>query len=496
MANLFDELKRRKVFRVAVFYTAAAWVLMQVADVVLPALRLPDWTVTVVVVTLIAGLPVAIIVAWIFDWTPTGIQRDSRDIAADRPEPTERYLSDSLLDRLAGKEKSLAVLPFSNLSGDPEQEYFSDGLVDDIITDLSLIPGLLVISRHSTFTYKGTAADARAVGRELNVNYVLQGSVRRSGDQLRVTAQLVECATGENIWSKRYDRNIEDIFKLQDDLTSEIVTAMDVELVSGEQGRYQRQRYRSEKAGEALYRGIYHHHQFERTAMNAARRYYEELIELEPDSVLGYVWLVSAWSFALLVRWASPEKALPIMKENIDKALAIDANDPQALIGDTYYSVLCGDLDHGLEAAGKAVQVAPSVEEAWFALGWAQMLDGATNSAIRCLERSARLCPVMRRVHWGVLGTAYRNAGRYEEAIETFKGCIRRFPDFVYGHSGLAVAYGLNGDDELAAREVAEVLRQDPTYTIERFTNPNLYRDKSIMDVSAEALRKAGMPES
>jgi adenylate cyclase len=479
-----------------VFYTAAAWVMMQVADVVLPALRLPEWTVTVAVVALIAGLPVAVIFAWIFDWTPTGIQRDSRDVSADRAEQTEKYPSDSLLDRLAGKEKTLAVLPFSNLSGDPEQEYFSDGLVDDIITDLSLMPGLLVISRHSTFTYKGKAVDVRAVGQELNVNYVLQGSVRRSGHQLRVTAQLVDCAIGENIWSKRYNRDIEDIFKLQDDLTGEIVTAMDVKLVSGEQGLYRRQRYRSAKAGDALYQGIYHHNQFERAAMNTARRYFKELIELEPDSVLGYGWMVNAWAFALVVQWATPEKALPLMKENIDKALAIDINDPQALIGDTYYSVICGDLDHALEAAGNAVQIAPSFEEAWFALGWAQMLDGATNSAIRCLERSARLCPIMRTVHWGVLGTAYRNAGRYEEAIEVFKGCIRRFPDFIYGHSGLAVAYALNGDDDLAAREVAEVLRQDPTYTIERFVNPNLYRDKSIMDVSAEALRKAGMPES
>jgi adenylate cyclase len=495
MDNLFSELKRRKVFRVAAFYAAAAWVLMQIADVVLPALRFPDWTVTVVVIALIVGLPVAVTVAWIFDWTPAGLKRDSHDIDSNPIGSTEKYPSDSLLDRLAGHEKTLAVLPFSNLSGDPEQEYFSDGLVDDIITDLSLIPGLLVISRHSTFTYKGKAVDVRVVGRDLKVNYLLQGSVRRSDDRLRVTAQLVECMTGENIWSKRYNRNSEDIFKLQDDLTSEIVTAMDVELVSGEQGRYQRKRYRSEKAGEALYRGIFHHYKFERDAVNTARRYYEELIELEPDSVLGYVWLVSAWTFALIVRWATPEKALPIMKENIDKALAIDASDPQALIGDTYYSVLCGDLDHALEAANKAVQVAPSIEEAWFALGWSQMLDGATNSAIRCLERSARLCPVVRTVNWGVLGTAYRNAGRYEESIETFKGCIRRFPDFIYGHTGLAVAYGLSGDDELAAKEVAEVLRQDPTYTIERFTNPNLYRDKSIMESSARVLQKAGMPE-
>lgn len=124
------------------------------------------------------------------------------------------------------------------------------------------------------------------------------------------------------------------------------------------------------------------------------------------------------------------------------------------------------------------------------------MLDGASDSAIRCLERSARLCPVMRMIHWGVLGTAYRNAGRYQDSIEAFKSCIRRFPDFIFGHSGLAVAYSLNGDNELAANEVAEVLRQDPTYTVERFTNPNLYRDNAIMEISAKALREAGMPES
>lgn len=361
--------------------------------------------------------------------------------------------------------------------------------------DLSLIPGLLVISRNSSFTFKGASIDVRRVAEELNVNFILQGSIRRSGDHLRVAAQLVEAATAKVIWSKRYDRDIADVFAMQDDLAGEIVTAMDVELVSGEQGKLRRSKRLTPEVAEVLYKGMYCFYKYEQSANVTARKYFDRLVQLEPDSILGYVWLINAWTFALIVSWEEAGLALKNLRENVDKALSIDGADPQAPVGDAYYRVLTGDLNRAQQSAEKAVQVAPNAEEAYRALGWVQMLSGDAKSAVRSIERSARLCPVMNSVHWGILATAYRNAGRYEEAIETFKSCLRRFPDFVFAHAGLAVAYSFAGEDDLAKREVMEVLRQDSAYSVARFITPDLYRDKSVMAASADALRKSGLPE-
>ena len=179
------------------------------------------------------------------------------------------------------------MLPFDNLSDDPQQEYFSDGLTEDIITDLSLIPGLFVIARNSSHTYKGKSTDVRQVGQELGVHYVLEGSVRKSGNRVRVTAQLIEAASGHHLWAKRYDRNLEDVFSLQDELTNEIVTALDVELISGERGKHQRNRFTNPEAGEALYRGIAQFNIFSETSDAQARVHFEKFTQLEPDSTLG-----------------------------------------------------------------------------------------------------------------------------------------------------------------------------------------------------------------
>lgn len=245
------------------------------------------------------------------------------------------------------RERSLAVLPFKNLSPDPEQEYFCDGLVDDITTELSRIPQFMVISRNSSFAYKGSSAGVRDVAQDLAVNFVLHGSVRRSGDRARVSVMLVEAASGKTIWAKKYDRDIVDSFALQDELTAEIVTALDVELISGETGRLTRTRYRSAEAGEVLYKGMFEYHKFERSAGRVAREYFEEFVRLEPESVLGYVWLAKLWTLVFILGWEPPETATQQLRKCVDRSLSIDANDPDALVADAYHKVLMGDLEGG-----------------------------------------------------------------------------------------------------------------------------------------------------
>ena len=392
-------------------------------------------------------------------------------------------------------ERSIAVLPFVNMSADPEQEYFCDGLVEDLTAELAHIPQLFVVSRNASFSFKGSAESRRHIAGQLGVNYVLHGSVRKAGDRIRVTAMLEEARTSRTVWSNKYDRSDEDVFGVQDELTAEIITALDVELLSGAQGRHRRSRFRSAQAGRLLYRGMYEHYRFDRAATLKAREYFEEFIELEPDSILGYVWLIQSWTFAIIVAWERPEVALPRLKNWIARSLAIDPDDAHALTGDAQFRTLSGDLDGALESLDRAVARMPNSDEAWFIRGWVQMLRGESDEAVRSLEHAMRLCPTVSAVKLGVLGTALRNAGRYSEAIQTFRRCIEQHPEFLHAHTSMAVVYGMLGDLESARREVAHTLKVDPTYSIRRFVSPNLYRDKSVMERCADALRQAGLPE-
>jgi adenylate cyclase len=306
---------------------------------------------------------------------------------------------------------------------------------------------------------------------------------------------LEDARTSRTVWSNRYDRSDEDLFGVQDELTAAIITALDVELLSGAQGLHRRSRFRTPQAGALLYRGIYEHYKFDRAAALNARKHFEEFIELEPGSILGYVWLAQSWGFALIVAWERPDVALPRLKEWIARSLAIDPDDAHALTGDAQYRTLSGDLDGALESADRAVARMPNFDEAWFVRGWVQMLRGESDEAVRSLEHAMRLCPTVNSIKLGVLGTALRNAGRHQEAIQVFRRCLEQNPEFLFAHAGMAVVFSMQGDLESARREVARALKSDPTYSIRRFISPNLYRDKSVMEHCADALRRAGMPE-
>lgn len=395
----------------------------------------------------------------------------------------------------AAREVSLAVLPFSDLSSEADQQYFADGLVDDITTDLAQIPHLLVVSRKSSFTYRDSSEDMTEIASALGVTHLLSGTVRRRGNSLRVNARLTDGRDGGNVWSRRFDREASDLFAIQDDIAEEIVTALDVELVSGEQGRLRRRTLLGAEAREALYKGMYYFYQYERAASAKARRHFQDVIDLEPDSVPGYSWMVQAWSFALVVRWEPPEVAIGKLAEYVQKSLAIDENDAQALIGNAYYLSLSGDLDGAGRFCARAVEAAPYLDEAHSAWGWVLNLNGDPATAVRYLESSVRLCPVQSATQFGVLATAYRNVGRFQDSIDAFEKCIARYPDFVFAYTGMAVSYGMMGDNERARDAVQKALGLDPEYTVQAFVTPNFYRDSTVMDACAEVLRAAGMPE-
>lgn len=495
--SFWEEIKRRKVGRVAVAYSVVAWLLVEVVVTVEAPLNLPGWIDTFVIVLVMVGFPLALILSWAYDLTPTGIKRTKHLESSDEiSRESTAAVSQGQESPLNVLPCSLAVLPFTNMSDDPEQEYFSDGLTEDIITDLSLIPGLFVIARNSTFTYKGKSVDVRRLGEEMGVRYVLEGSVRKSTSQVRVTAQLIEAASGHPLWAKRYDRDLEDVFAVQDELTKEIVTALDVELVSGERGRHQRSRVKNPEAREALYRGMAKFYKFDRASLAQAKMFFEQFTRLEPDSILGYVWQAQMCQIEIFLGPSEDKDAsLKDMEMFVAKALNIDDRDPLALGHAGMYQLFLGNHDQSIAFAKQALAEAPGMDSPYYSLGWFQMFNETPLEGIENLKRAMRLSPIVTAPRSSILGTAYRNAGQLKLAVATLENTVKRFPAFISARVALTSCYVLMGKERKAKKEAREILRRDPAYTISRYTTPNLYRNKETMEKWAESLRKAGIPD-
>jgi len=495
--SFWEEIKRRKVVRVAVAYSVVAWVLVEIAVTVEAPLGLPGWLDTFVIVLVAIGFPLALVLSWAYDLTPTGIERtkhvESPDEISQISTAAASQEQESPLNVLP---YSLAVLPFANMSDDPEQEYFSDGLTEDIITELSLIPGVFVIARNSSFSYKGKSGDLRRLAGEMGVRYVLEGSVRKSGNEVRVTAQLVEAASGHHLWAKKYDRDLEDVFAVQDELTKEIVTALDVELVSGERGRHQRDRVKNPEAREVLYRGMAKFYKFDETSHAQVKIFFEQFTRLEPDSILGYVWQAQMCQIEIFMGWSEDkDSSLKNMEVLIAKALKIDDRDPLALGHAGMHQLFLGNHDQSIVFAKQALAEAPGMDSPYYSLGWFQMFNDTPLKGIENLKRAMRLSPIVTAPRSTILGTAYRNAGQLELAVATLENTVSRFPAFISGRVALASCYVLIGKEHEAKQEAREILRRDPAYTIARYTTPNLYRNKETMGKWAEALRVAGIPD-
>jgi adenylate cyclase len=440
------------------------------------------------------------VLAWAFELTPEGLklEEDSKKItdAGDQAE-AQQIAPPVQTDTLAeAPEYSIAVLPFENMSDDSEQEYFSDGLTEDIITDLSLIPGLFVIARNSTFTYKDKAVDMRLLGQEMGVRYVLEGSVRNSGNQVRISAQLIEAASGHHLWAKKYDRALEDVFAVQDELTGEIVTALDVELVTGERGRHQRNCVKNPEARETLYRGMAQFHKFNETSHAQAKMFFEQFTRLEPDSILGYAWQAQLCQIEIFMGWSEDKhSSLENMGSFLGRALKIDNKDPLALGHAGMHQLFLGNHDQAIAFAKQALAEAPGMDSPYYSLGWFQMFNGTPLEGIENLKRAIRLSPMVTAPRSSILGTAYRNAGQLDLAVAMLENTVISSPAFISARVALASCYALMGKEQEAKQEAQEILRRDPTYTITRYTTPNLYRNKETMEKWAESLRTAGIPD-
>jgi TolB-like protein len=390
---------------------------------------------------------------------------------------------------------SIVVLPFANLSGDPEQAYFSDGITEDIITDLSKISGLFVIARNSAFTYKGKAVKVQEVIRELGVRHLLQGSVRKAGNRVRISAQLIDGITGGHLWAERYDRDLTDIFAVQDEVTREIVAALAVNLTQSEKRRLKRKSTDDLEAYEYYVRGRQQAWRHNREANERARKLLQRALKRDPSFAGAQAVLAYTHQLDYVNQWREPpEASLKLLHDIAQRAVALDDDDPDAHFVLGLAHLWLRQLDRAISEAQRALALDPNFANAYALLGLVLHYAGRSQEAFEPLARGMRLDPHYTDMFLHILGQAHFGLGRYDDAIAALKRRIIRNPDTDASRILLAAAYGHLGRVEEARTQWDEALRFNPAYSLEHRRRILPYKDPADFERIVEGLRKAGLP--
>ncbi len=393
---------------------------------------------------------------------------------------------------------SIAVLPFDNLSGDPEQVYFVDGIVEDIITELSRFPYILVIARTTSFTYKGKSVDIRQVGHELGVRYVLEGSVRRIGDRVRITAQLIEAATGSHIWAERYDRNLEDIFSVQDEITAQVVGSIHPELYAAEMRRSRQRPAESLDVWNFAVRGRWHVLRLTREDNAEAKRLFGKALELEPNYVPALAFLVYCHICDVLFGWSeAPPQSITEARRLARQAASLEENDPwvQCALGLTEF--IAKNPDTAIAHYRKAIELNPNFALAYGYLSLQLSYAGEAEDAIEAGHKAIRLSPRdPERFHFNAaISNALFVAERYEEAVTWANMVMAERPETPAGHRALAASLAQLGKIEEARRAMDDLLSITPGVTATLLKNIVYFKKPADFDRYIAALCKAGLPE-
>ncbi len=463
-----------RVYRMRVGPDAAA---LGVSKEKKPALKRWQWAALAAMVVLILGVAAV----WQFYARSPSVEPASKEkMAFPLPE-----------------KPSIAVLAFDNMGGDPEQEYFSDGLAENIITQLSQIHSLFVISRNSSFTYKGKPVKINQVAEELGVRYVLEGSVQRAENRVRVTAQLIDASTGRHLWADRYDRELTDIFAIQDEITRNIITEMAVTLGEGEHERLMQKQTQNVEAWTTYRRGLKQFRQFTKEANLKARELSEKAISLEPEYSVAYSLL--GWTYALPVRMGrskSPKEDLKRAEELVKKAKDLDTNnqDAQDLLG--FICVLRGQYDRAIQEGQRAVELAPNNSDTHALLSLSFLFNGQPDEAVAAMLKAMRLAPFYPRWFLFSLARSYFVAGQYEEAETAFKHYLKKDLQHFRAHAWLAVNYSVLGRDAEARTQVEQALRINPTFCVEEWRKAfTPWKNREEVERILDIAHKAGIPE-
>ena len=393
---------------------------------------------------------------------------------------------------------SLAVLPFTNMSGDAEQEYFVDGLVDDITTALARVSWFFVIARNSSFTYKGRAADVRQVGRELGVRYVLEGSVRRAGNRVRITGQLVDATSAAHLWADRFEGDLEDIFDLQDKITASVAGAIEPKLLQAEILRARTKPTESLSAYDLYLRALGMLYEYTETSTAAVQVLLDQAIAADPHYAAAYA--LAAWCLNGRVEhgWSADEASWARAVRLARLALEHGRDDPFALaVGGLVIAMRGGHVAEGLAHIEHALKLNPNAARAWELCGRVCSRLGQHGRSIECFEKAMRLSPLDPMAVWQYVGIAwpYFLTGRHDEAIAWADKAARVMPNISQPWRIMLAAGALAGRDEVVEQALRRLRDIVPDVSIAKLLGTNRFRPKDQFEYYEAALRKAGVPE-
>jgi adenylate cyclase len=422
----------------------------------------------------------------------------------ERPVRVYRILSENKAPRsrpaLALPDRpSIAVLPFQNMSGDPEQDYFADGIVEEIITALSRFRQLFVIARNSSFTYKGRAADVKEVGRELGVRYVLEGSVRRAANRVRITAQLIDAKTGGHLWAHRFEGTPEDIFDLQDQVTASVVGAIIPKLEEVEFNRIKLKPTESLDAYDYYLRAMTPFNQWTSQSIEEALKLFSKAIELDPEFAPAHG--LAAWCYTRRKqsRWMKDHPHEMAELERLARRAIVLANDDAIALYSGGWALVhvAGSIEEGAAAINRALTLNPNMTNAWHVSGWTNIYIGDPDKAIEHFARAMRLNPldpIFERMQIGTIA-AHLVAGRYEQSSLFAEAALQQHPNYLPLLRVAAASYALAGKTTVAKKAVARICQLDPTSPLSRAVDFAPFRRPEDISMYRGALQKAGLPE-
>ena len=395
---------------------------------------------------------------------------------------------------ISSDKPSIAVLPFDNMSGDPEQEYFADGITEDLTTDLSRLSGLFVVARNSSFSYKGRAVDVRTVSQELGVRYVLEGSVRRSGDQLRINAQLADGASGVQLWAERFDGTLADVFALQDHVNRKIVSALEINLTLDDKRVLAQVETESPEAYDLLLLGLEQVHRFTRDSNIDAREFFQQAVTIDPGYARAYANISITHGSDVLFHWTDDrENSIRLGLEFADKALAIDENLVQGHQTRSVIHLMKREHETALEEAKKTIRLHPDYVDGQATLAFIQSFSGRLEEALESLKRAKKINPRSTGVYLEIEGRSLFLLGRYEEALSVLVEAAERNPAVDRIHLLLAATYAELDRLEDAAWSLDEALAINPEISLANERHEAIYLRTRDLERYLGALRKAGL---
>jgi adenylate cyclase len=545
MNNFFAELKRRNVYKVAVAYGVVGWLVVQVTATIVPALHLPDAVTTAVVVLVLVGFPIALVISWAFEMTPEGMKRTA-DVSPDAKLPywSKRKFAGFIIGigviaagllafqmlhapparTQTSTEKSIAVLPFVNMSADKNDEYLSDGVSEELITALSKITGLQVKARTSSFAFKGKNEDIQKIGELLHASHLLEGSVAKAGNKLRITAQLIQASDGNHEWSDTYDRDMQDIFAVRSEVAQKVAETLKVRLLGEEKRKIDKKPTENLEAYNLYRQGRFYSDKLSEEDMKKAVPFFEQAVEKDPRFALAYAAIADNYVLAADT-YISPREAFSKAKQAALKAIELDDSlaeahaslgfvhfhydwdwaaadkecrraielNPQSAQSYTiymHYLAGIGRFDEANKFGARALELDPLSVSTHFFLGWSALFAGRNGDAIAKLSKAVELDPSNDWVRM-FLGRAYLFNGMPQRAIEEMETAERLNPDDSYALGYLGYGYAVTGRRADALKILRRLDEMAKHRYVSRFAHVYIYAGLGDKDKTFEWLEKA-----